>query len=339
MTPVEEPAAETIQDISWEELRSARLEKEPAAASAEPTPAAEPTAGAPPATEAEPTPAEPAPANEAEQTEEEKQAAAEAAEAAKGAKKKKSIQQRISELTAEKYRSAQERAELERELEELRKKVAPADPGPATAAPAGEAKPAKPVRPDPEKFDGTSDEFVQAYAKYEADLDKWADSVAEWESRRKLEESRAAAEKADREKAQKTLNDSWSARYSAAAEANPDVIDAVNELGGLISSKLMADTIMESEIGPEIVLHMHENPEVLEAFKATTNTTQAARLIGRVEAQILSVKSQKQTPATKPPAPPLPKPPVAVGTGGTPVDVDLEKCDFATYKKLTAKTR
>lgn len=318
------PAAEVSDDLSWDQLNARLSGKSPEPVKAPEPVAAAPTVEEPPANEEEIIPAEPAPA-ESELSVEEK-------EAAVAAKKVKSLNQRFSELTAQREAEKRRADELARELADLKAGKPAQPPGPNVAPPAAtEEKPVKPVRPDPDTFTGTYAELQAAQKKYDGDLEKWVADTTSWQVKQTLAQAKAEESKAAREAQAATVAKTWAERRDAAIVENPDIAEAVQELGLLVNAKMMDDLIMDSEVGPQILLHLKEHPEDLERFKATTNTNQAARLLGRIEAQLLNAKAPTPPPAQ--PAKPLPKPPATVGPRAAPPPVNLEDADQRTFNK------
>ena len=309
-------------EISFAELKAA-LEGKPS----EPAPVA-----APEPAPSEPAAVEPAPVAEvAEQpeTDQEPVQEQEPEETDPANKRKAGLEKRFSKLTAQRD-AAQERADrLERELAEAKKP----QPGPIPAAPAQAetptGKPIAPTEPDPDNFQGTFEELQAAQKKFRKDILDYTEKLTDWKIEQRDAIKRAKeAETAYAAEAQK-IGQTWEQRKAKLAESKPEIEEAIEEVGVVITPAI-GQMVMANEKGPEIVLYIHEHPEIKTQLQSVMgNPIQAAAIIGRVEAQLVSTKAPEPKPAPKP----LPKPPVVVGHPATPAAVDLQTAEFSQAKK------
>lgn len=221
-------------------------------------------------------------------------------------KPKKSVQERIDEVT-------RARREAEREAEYWKSKALQAPAQPAPVEQRQEAATEAP--PDPAE-----------YAYGEADVDYIADK-ATYQA-----EQRFKALLAEQAKAQETraLQDSYAQRQAAFAAKVQDYDQVVIEggrRGEWVCSNEMADAIKESEVGPEVAYHLAKNPDEARRIAALSPSAQI-RAIGRLEAQV----SQPAKPAVKT-VTNAPEPaPVLRGQGGR-FQVQPDTTDFAAFEK------
>jgi len=290
---------------SFAELRAMVSAEPPAPAAAEPktessvTPAAvEPAVEPKPAAASEPVTPEPV------------------------VKTESAIDRRFSKLSRQRDEARQREEATRRELEALKA----AQPGPAAATPAEPAKVAavsKPVPPDPGKWTGTWEELETAKLEY-------AEKLADYKVAEALKTRDQAEQNRQTEAAQKTVHAKWEERAAATLEKHPDFQDAIEEIGPFVTKAGVADLIKQSEVGPEIVLYLHQHADEAMKIAKLGNPVAIAREIGRLEHQL--------TPASKTAAPApkaaLPKPPASVAGGGSAAaSVDLNSCDMATFKR------
>jgi hypothetical protein len=182
--------------------------------------------------------------------------------------------QRIQELLGE-------RAELRARLAALEKKPVgkPAESAPAKPAAAAAAAPAsasgEPQPPDPTKWTGTWEELEAAKIAYLRDLTKWE------------------LGKADREKAAATqqtevseLQRAYKVRADGFLAADPEYADAQEIIGKFVTAKGVSELILESEVGPEIVMHLYKLPNEEQQRVAKLSPLALAREITRIEAKL-----------------------------------------------------
>lgn len=211
------------------------------------------------------------------------------------AKGKKSFQERIDELTRQRYeaeRRAQEReALLLRRLEALESQT---------------KEPTQPVQaqlpqgaPDPDAVNANGDriyplgEFDKAYV---ADLAKFTvnQEIAAENYRRQQQELLGRLNEA-----QEVLKQSWAQKVEDAAKENPDIRDNIASLANSFTGidpaygEYLAVTIMSAENGPEIMDYLSQN--IGEAQKIVASGASAATYaIGRLDAQLSRGRSNQE---------------------------------------------
>lgn len=184
------------------------------------------------------------------------------------------LERRFSEITKQREEARKEaqrereaRESLEARLRELEAKAQPQQ-----AAPDVEEE------PKPEQFSDMY-EYQQALIDYRVD------------QRLAQEKQKEAQAKANAER-DKMLN-VWSDRVKAAKAEIPDFDDMVGSADVVVSNEVR-DAIFESEVGPRILYHLAENPEIATQLQGMTLTA-ALRRIGKLEAQF-----EKTEPLSKP---------------------------------------
>jgi hypothetical protein len=183
------------------------------------------------------------------------------------------LERRFSEITKQRE-TARAEAQREREAREvLEAKVRDLE---AKATPS--AEPVADQEPLPEQFTDMY-EYAKALTDYRVDQRMN-------EEKQKEVQAKAAAER------DKVIN-VWADRVKAAKSEIPDFDDMVGSADVTVSNEVR-DAIFESEVGPRILYHLAENPEIATKLQGMTLTS-ALRHIGRLEAQF-----EKTEPQTKP---------------------------------------
>jgi hypothetical protein len=209
------------------------------------------------------------------------------------------LEKRFSELTKQREIARQEAArEREaREALEARLRALEQQANPQQAREANE-------KPTPAQF---SDAF------------EYAEALAEWSAEQaivnlKKEESEKQAQ-AEREKVIK----SWNAKLEAAKAELPDYEDMVASSDVVVGDHIR-DAILESDVGPKILYHLAENPEIAEKL-SSLSTASALREIGKLEARFEKVETPaaKAVSVSKAPAPIAP-----LKAKGSALDVNVD---------------
>lgn len=209
------------------------------------------------------------------QTEGEKPEGAEQQQADKSEQPKKGgVQKRIDELTRKAH-------EAEREAAFWREQAA------KSQAPSTDAT--KPARDD---F-ATDDDYFEA--------------LADWKAEQKVGEFRKQQQAEALNKAEQTQTatrfELYQERVAASLEAIPDYAEVVGA-SDVPAAPHVLESILDSDSGPQLAYHLAKNPELAEQLNAMT-PVQAAREIGRLEAQLAHPKTETTPPkrTTNAPAP------------------------------------
>jgi hypothetical protein len=200
-------------------------------------------------------------------------------EAATEEKKNPKLEKRFSEITKQRE-AAREEARKEREareslevrLRELETKVQPTQKVEAE-------------EPKPEQF---------------SDMYEYAKALTDYRVEQRLQEEKVKESQAKAEAERQKVINTWADRVKSAKAEMPDFEDMVGSADVVVSNEVR-DAIFESEVGPRILYHLAENPEIAEKLQSLT-VTGALRAIGKLEAQFEKIEA-KPVAKSKAPAP------------------------------------
>ena len=205
------------------------------------------------------------------------------------------LERRFSELTKQRELARQE-AERERQrasdLEERLKALEKPQP----------AKVEENKEPQPSDF---------------TDAFEYAKALAEYSTAKALENrDRAEAERKANEERARVMN-SWQTKLEAAKSELPDYEDMIASSDVVVSDQVR-DAILESDVGPKILYHLAENPDVADKI-GKMSLTSALRELGKLEAR-LEKAPESPKPTVKKSNAPQPINPIR---GGSNVDVPI----------------
>ena len=228
------------------------------------------------------------------------------------------IERRFSEITKQREAARQEaererqaRLELENKVKELEGKLSPPPQEPTEADP----------KPKPEQF---------------SDMFEYAEALSEWTADKRIREEKAkeAAQRAEQER-QKTM-DTWSNRVNDFRSKTPDFDEMVGSADVVVSNEVR-DAIFESDVGPQILYHLAENPDVAKKLQGMT-AIGALRMIGKLEAKFeepAQPQTQRETAVKTSKAPP-PINPIRATAGGPVTDLDANRQFHGSYQSWKA---
>lgn len=225
-------------------------------------------------------------------------------EAATGEKKQNpKLEKRFSELTKQREAARQEaererqaREALEARLKDLEAKVSPQkseEPDP---------------KPDPSQFN---------------DAIEYAEALAEWTADKKMRERDQAEMARKVQEEQSRMRQKFQERLEQAKSELPDYEEMIASSDVSVSQPV-TDAIIESDVGPQILYYLAENPDFARGLAEKSITSQL-RAIGRLEA-----KFEKSEPPSKPKETPVakksnaPAPINPLKAGGNPADTGLD---------------
>lgn len=233
-------------------------------------------------------------------------------------KQKSKLEIRFSDLTkqreaakAEAQAERQAREALEARLKELETKINPVKE---------EIKVDE--EPKPEQFSDMY-EYQQALVDYRVDQ-----RLAE--EKQKVEQAKVEAQR------QQVIN-TWAQRVEAAKSEMPDFEMMVGSSDIAVSNEVR-DAIFESEVGPRILYHLAENPEVAEKLQGMT-LTRALATIGKLEAQFETPKGQSEpqkTTVTAKSKAPAPINPIKASSAGPVTELDSNRQFHGSYQAWKA---
>lgn len=229
-------------------------------------------------------------------------------------KKPSKLERRFSDITKQREAARQEaaaerarREALEAEIAELRRKSEP--------APVTETN----DKPRPDQF---SDAF------------EYAEKLAEWSAQQAITQlEKKEAERKAAEQKNQVIN-TWAQRLQAAKAELPDFDDMVSSSEVQVADHVR-DAILESEVGPRILYHLAENPEIAQKLAGMT-VTGALREIGKLEARLEKPVDQAKTVAQKPRAS-APINPIRAVAAGAVADIDASgefRGSYQQWKQL-----
>jgi hypothetical protein len=223
------------------------------------------------------------------------------------------VQERIDQLTREKYGAFGERdseryrrEQLEREIAELRshQQAKTETVAPSTDFPTLESC-------------GWDD------AKHAA-------AVATWIAKQTTEAAKAATA-AEREALQRDqFQKDWERRQAEFIKSKPEYAQKVGSLPPTLMTDELSEVIMESPLGPEVALYLAENLEKLEAISQLPQKSQA-REIGRIEARLEAAKASPPVSKAPPPAPTI----ATADSAG--MEKDPDEMSIEEWKRWRAK--
>lgn len=185
--------------------------------------------------------------------------------------KKGKLNERFSELTAKRKAAeeaaaqAKEEAKAAREAREAAEKLA------------HELK----MKYEPPKSDEIGPKPVST--NY-TNAEDFATDLEEWTANKVRIEDKKAAEDARQAKEQEALVKAWNERQEAFKAKNPEY-EAKLAGSDVRVSDQVRDAIVESEVGPQILLHLADNPDVARKIGEMT-VAKALREIGKLEAKL-----------------------------------------------------
>ena len=237
------------------------------------------------------------------------------AEAVTGEKKPNpKLEKRFSELTKQREaarqeaeRLRQERQELENRVKELETKLSP--------QPVQEIEP----EPDPSQFN---------------DAIEYAKALAEYKVEEKLRErdQQEMARKAQEEQTRKQAE--FAKRMEVAKAEMPDFEEMIASAGDVQVSAPVNEAILESEVGPQILYYLAENPDFARSLSSKSLVTQV-REIGRLEATLAKTNGKKEPVAKKSNAP-APISPIKASSASVDTGLDSNKQFHGTYQQWKA---
>lgn len=244
--------------------------------------------------------------------------------------KKKTAQERISELTAAR-REAERRADaLEARLAALEKPAKDDTPAPAPSADA-EATPPKPT--------DLNEDGSEKYPLGEFDpnfITDLADFRVEqrFAARERIEQEKAA--QAKQQEAMDQLEAKWNGQLETARERYPDYNEKLSELQPVFSDvdehygDYLSTTLMSMEKGADILYYLAENPDEARAI-VDSGPQRATIALGRLEARFLSDGESK--PVRKVSKAPVP-PPVNKGAAIARAKVTPDTDDLDAFETI-----
>lgn len=235
---------------------------------------------------------------------------------AEDGKQKSKLEIRFSDLTkqreaarAEAQAERQAREALEARLRDLEAKAQPQ-----------KAEPTAEEEPRPEQF---------------TDMYEYAKALTDYRVDQRLQEEKQKEIQAKAEAQRQQVLNTWANRVEAAKSEMPD-FEAMVGSSDIAVSNEVRDAIFESEVGPKILYHLAENPEIAEKLQGMT-LTRALATIGKLEAQFEKTQAepQKNTAVGKSKAP-APINPIKASANGPVTELDSNRQFHGNYQAWKA---
>jgi hypothetical protein len=227
---------------------------------------------------------------------------------------KDKVQERIDQLTREKYDHARRADQREYELERVNAEIAALKQQLSSKS---ETTQVAPEFPTLEQYGYDEGKHQAALVAHVTQLaEKFGEAAAE----KKLNAYLATV------KAEKA-SETWTSKESEFKKSKPDYADKVYRHprdGGPFITDSMVQLLRESDVGPQIAYHLAENVEASAAIARLPPLAQA-REFGRIEARLEAAKAQP-----KPAVSQAPPPPSKVDADDAVVTVKVDSADSDT---------
>jgi len=125
------------------------------------------------------------------------------------------------------------------------------------------------------------------------DMYEYAKALTDYKVDQRLGEEKQKVEQAKIEAQRQDVINTWTKRVQSAKSEIPDFEEMVGSADVTVSNEIR-DAIFESDVGPQLLYHLAENPEIAEKLQGMTLTT-ALRTIGKLEAQFEKTEPQTKT--------------------------------------------
>lgn len=227
------------------------------------------------------------------------------------------LEKRFSELTKQREQARQEAADARaaKEALEIRLREYEEKTSPKQADPIGQ-------EPQPNQF---SDAFEYAKALAEYSTEKALYERDQQEVQRKAEQERAK------------VVESWSQKLEAAKSKLPD-FDEMVQSADVAVSDVIRDSILESDVGPELLYYLAENTDFAKKLSEMP-ATKALRELGRLEAKFEKTEPVESKPAARKSNAPDPIKPLKATSAAADVKLDSNGQYHGTYAQWKADRR
>jgi len=232
-------------------------------------------------------------------------------------KPKPRLEKRIDKIVKEREQAKQDAAYERQKREELESRLKAFE---SAAQPKVEAN--RDEKPKP-------DQFVDAF--------EYAEALADWSAENAVMRARQEdTEKKLAEERNKVI-EGWNVRLNATKAELPDYEEMVASSDVVVSDQVR-DAILESDVGPRILYHLAENPDIAEKISKSSLIT-ALREIGKLEAKFEKTEPKEVKPVAQKSKAPAPISPLKATNSEQAVITDTDKMTFAQYKAMRQAKR
>ena len=184
-------------------------------------------------------------------------------------------------------------------------------------------------RNQPQKFEAAEEPRPEQFT----DMYEYAKALTDYKVDQRLSEEKQKEAQAKVEAQRQEVINTWAKRVESAKSEMPDFEDMVGSADVVVSNEVR-DAIFESDVGPRILYHLAENPEIAEKLQGMT-VTSALRTIGKLEAQFEKAEPQTKTVVGKSKAP-APINPIRSAANGRDVNLNSNGEFHGSYQAWKA---
>ena len=184
-------------------------------------------------------------------------------------------------------------------------------------------------RSKPEKVEASEEPRPEQFT----DMYEYAKALTDYKVDQRLAEEKQKEAQAKVEAQRQEVINTWAKRVESAKAEMPDFEAMVGSADVVVSNEVR-DAIFESEVGPQVLYHLAENPELAEKLQGMT-VTSALRTIGRLEAQFEKAETQTKTVVGKSKAP-APINPIRSASNGRDVNITSDGQFHGSYQAWKA---
>ena len=184
-------------------------------------------------------------------------------------------------------------------------------------------------RNQPQKVEASEEPRPEQFT----DMYEYAKALTDYKVDQRLSEEKQKEAQAKVEAQRQEVINTWAKRVESAKSEMPDFEDMVGSADVVVSNEVR-DAIFESDVGPRILYHLAENPEIAEKLQGMT-VTSALRTIGKLEAQFEKAEPQTKTVVGKSKAP-APINPIRSAANGRDVNITSDGNFHGSYQAWKA---
>ena len=184
-------------------------------------------------------------------------------------------------------------------------------------------------RNQPEKVEAAEEPRPEQFT----DMYEYAKALTDYKVDQRLGEEKQKVEQAKAEAQRQQVINTWAKRVESAKAEMPDFEAMVGSADVVVSNEVR-DAIFESDVGPQVLYHLAENPDIAEKLQGMT-VTSALRTIGKLEAQFEKAEPQTKTVVGKSKAP-APINPIRSAANGRDVNLTSDGNFHGSYQAWKA---
>ena len=184
-------------------------------------------------------------------------------------------------------------------------------------------------RSQPQKVEAAEEPRPEQFT----DMYEYAKALTDYKVDQRLGEEKQKVEQAKAEAQRQQVINTWAKRVESAKAEMPDFEAMVGSADVVVSNEVR-DAIFESDVGPQVLYHLAENPDIAEKLQGMT-VTSALRTIGKLEAQFEKAEPQTKTVVGKSKAP-APINPIRSAANGRDVNLTSDGNFHGSYQAWKA---